>query len=164
MRVMRSRASFIGAAMPKRIECIDDRFLLIADDPHFTAQGAILSGRTKDQNIGYCRGISDGGRHRLAGQLRLQLEAALEAARATRPSAKRKSPVVLPTGNPTNPKPNQAPQLSRGSADRATGSGGFPNVVLGGRTPGAAAARAARAPLSRSSGVRDLFSAAARAS
>jgi hypothetical protein len=83
MRVMRSRASFIGAAMPERIECIDDRFLLIADDPHFTAQGGILSGRTKDQNIGYCRKISDGGRHRLGGQLRLQLETALEAARAT---------------------------------------------------------------------------------
>jgi hypothetical protein len=93
MRVMRRRASFIGAAMPKRIECIDDRFLLIANDPHFTTQGEILSGRTKDQNIGYCRGISDGGRHRLAGQLRLQLEAALEAAPwRTRPGAKRKSP------------------------------------------------------------------------
>jgi hypothetical protein len=39
MRVMRTRASFIGAAMPERIECIDDRFLLIANDPHFTAQG-----------------------------------------------------------------------------------------------------------------------------
>jgi len=25
----------IGAAMPERIECIDDRFLLIAGDPHF---------------------------------------------------------------------------------------------------------------------------------
>jgi len=108
MRVMRTRASFIGAAMPKRIECIDDRFRLIADDPHFTTQGEILSGRTKDQNIGYCRGISDGGRHRLAGQLRLQLEAALEEARATRPDAQRKSPVLLPTGDPTNPKPSVA--------------------------------------------------------
>jgi hypothetical protein len=58
------------------------RFLFIADDPHFTAQGEILSGGPKDQNIGYCRGISDGGRHRVAGQLRLRLEAALEAARA----------------------------------------------------------------------------------
>src|SRR5262245_43878518 len=37
--------------------------------------------------------------------LRLQLEAVLEAARATRPSAKTKSPVLLPTGDPTNPKP-----------------------------------------------------------
>ena len=82
-RVMRSRASFISAALPERIECIDDRFLLIADDPHFTTQWEILSGRTKNQNIGDCRGISDGGRHRLAGQLRLQLEAALEARRAT---------------------------------------------------------------------------------
>src|SRR6516165_6654867 len=35
MRVMRRRASFIGAAMPERIECIDDRSLLIADHPHF---------------------------------------------------------------------------------------------------------------------------------
>ena len=52
MRVMRRRASFIGAAMPKRIECIDDRFLLIADDPHFTTQWEILSGRTKNQNSG----------------------------------------------------------------------------------------------------------------
>src|SRR5262249_59983129 len=57
----------------------------------------------------------------------------------------------------------KAPQLSHGSADRATGSGGFPNVVLGGRTPGAAA-RAARAPLSRPGGLRDVFSAPARAS
>jgi hypothetical protein len=32
-------------------------------------KGEILSGRTKDQNIGDCRGISDGGRHQLAGQL-----------------------------------------------------------------------------------------------
>src|SRR6516225_11394963 len=40
---------------------------------------------------------------------------------------------------------------------------GFPNVVLGGRMPGAAT-RAARAPLSRSGGLRDVFSAAARAS
>ena len=54
---MRRRASFIGAAMPERIECIDDRFLLIADDPHFTTQWEILSGRTKNQNIGDCRGI-----------------------------------------------------------------------------------------------------------
>ena len=45
--------------MPKRIECIDDRFPLIADHPHFTAQGEILSGGPKDQNIGYCRGVSD---------------------------------------------------------------------------------------------------------
>ena len=67
--------------MPELIECIDDRFLFIADDPHFTMQGEALSGRTKDQNIGYCRGISDGDRHRLAGQVRLQLEAALEEAR-----------------------------------------------------------------------------------
>jgi len=52
--------------MPERIECIDDRFLLIADDPHFTTQGKILSDRMKDQNISYSRGISDGGRHRLA--------------------------------------------------------------------------------------------------
>ena len=59
MRVMRRRASFIGAAMPELIECIDDRFLFIADDPHFTAQGEILSGGPKDQNIGYCRGVSD---------------------------------------------------------------------------------------------------------
>src|SRR6516162_2365001 len=66
MRVMRRRASFIGVAMPERIECIDDRFLLIADDPHFTTQGKILSDRMKDQNISYSRGISDGGRHRLA--------------------------------------------------------------------------------------------------
>ena len=84
----------IGVARPQRIECIDDRSLLIADHPHFTAQGGILSGGPNDQNIGYCRGTSDGGRRRLAGQPRLQLEAALEAARATRPSAKRKSPVV----------------------------------------------------------------------
>ena len=84
MRVMRRRASFIGAAMPERIECIDDRFLLIADDPHFTTQGKILSDRMKDQNISYSRGISDGGRHRLAEQLRLQLEAALEAASGRR--------------------------------------------------------------------------------
>ena len=97
----------IGAAMPERIECIDDRFLLIADHP-LTAQGEIRSGGPKAQNIGDCRGIFDRGRHRLAGQLRLQLEAALEAARATGPSAKRKSPVVLPTGDPTNPKPNQS--------------------------------------------------------
>jgi hypothetical protein len=34
MRVMRRRASFIDAAIPERIECIDDRFLLIADDRH----------------------------------------------------------------------------------------------------------------------------------
>ena len=46
---MRSRASFISAALPERIECIDDRFLLIADDPHCTTQGGILSGRTKDR-------------------------------------------------------------------------------------------------------------------
>ena len=53
MRVMRRRASFIGAAMPKRIECIDDRFLLIADDPHFTTQWEILSGgpRTRTSAI-----------------------------------------------------------------------------------------------------------------
>jgi hypothetical protein len=38
--------------MPERIECIGHRFLLIADDPHFTAQGEILSGGTKDQSIG----------------------------------------------------------------------------------------------------------------
>jgi len=105
MRVMRRRASFIGAAMPKRIECIDDRFLLIADDPHFTTQGEILSGRTKNQNIGCCRGISDGGRHRLAGQLRLQLEAALEAAPwRTRPSAKRKSPYCYLRGTAAAPR------------------------------------------------------------
>ena len=47
MRVVRRRASFIGAAMPERIECIDDRSLLIANHPHLTAQGEILSGRTK---------------------------------------------------------------------------------------------------------------------
>jgi hypothetical protein len=35
----------IGAA-------IDDRSLPIADHPHFTAQGEILSGGTKDQSIG----------------------------------------------------------------------------------------------------------------
>src|SRR5215813_489153 len=73
-----------------------------------------------------------------------------------------KAPRNVTYGGPTNPKPNQAPQLSRGSADRAIGSGGFPNVVLGGRTPGAAA-RAARAPLFRVSGVGDVFCAAARA-
>ena len=72
---------------------LDHRFLLIADDPHFTTQGEILSDRTKDQNIGYCPRISHGGPHRLGGQLGLQLEAALEAA----------------TGDdPTNPKPNQS--------------------------------------------------------
>ena len=70
--------------MPERIECIDDRFLLIADDPHFTTQGKILSDRMKDQNISYSRGISDGSQHRLAEQLRLQLEAALEAASGRR--------------------------------------------------------------------------------
>jgi len=39
---MRRRASFIGAAMAERIECIDDRSLLIANHPHLTAQGEIL--------------------------------------------------------------------------------------------------------------------------
>ena len=63
---------------------------------------------------------------------------------------------MLPTGDPTNPKPNQAPQLSRGSADRAIGSGGFPNVVLGGRTPGAAS-RAPRAPLPGLAGYQTYF-------
>ena len=108
MRVMRRRASFIGAAMPELIECIDDRFLFIADDPHFTAQGEILSGRTKNQNIGDCRGISDGGRHRLAGQLRLQLEAALEAARATRPR-QNEIPRIVTYGEPDEiPNQNQS--------------------------------------------------------
>ena len=63
-----------------------------------------------------------------------------------------KSPVLLPTGDPTNPKPEpKAPQLSRGSIAQLV-LGGFPNVVLGGRTPGAAS-RAARAPLSRPGGL-----------
>jgi len=105
MRVMRSRASFISAALPERIECIDDRFLLIADDPHCTTQGGNPVRPHQGQNIGYCRGISDGGRRRLAGQLRLQLEAALEAAPwRTRPSAKRKSPYCYLRGTAAAPR------------------------------------------------------------
>ena len=64
-----------------------------------------------------------------AGQLRLQLEAALEAARATRPSAKRKSPVVLPTG--TRRIPNQTKRRSLAAA---------PPIAQLVRTPGAAGA------------------------
>ena len=43
----------IGVARPQRIECIDDRSLLIADHPHFTARGEILSGgpRTRTSAI-----------------------------------------------------------------------------------------------------------------
>src|SRR5262249_29616133 len=94
----------IGAA-------IDDRSLLIADHPHFTAQGEILSGGPKDQNIGYCRVISDGGRHRLAGQLRLQLEAAIEAARATN-LAPKESPRIVTYGGPDESQTRtKAPQL-----------------------------------------------------
>jgi len=71
---MRRRASSIGALSASTIAFFSSP--TIRTSQH---KGEILSGRTKDQ----CRGISDGGRHRLAGQLRLQLEAALEARRAT---------------------------------------------------------------------------------
>ena len=78
MRVMRRRASSIGALSASTIAFFSSPTIRTSQ-----RKGEILSGRTKDQNIGYCRGISDGGRHRLVGQLRLPLEAALEAARAT---------------------------------------------------------------------------------
>src|SRR5262249_2668695 len=108
-----------------------ERSFLIADHPHFTAQGEMLSGGPKDQNIGYCRGISDGGRHRLAGQLRLQLEAAIEAARATN-LAPKESPRIVTYGGPDESQTRtKAPQLGRGSADRAIGSGGFPQCRTG---------------------------------
>src|SRR5262249_15268082 len=105
--------------------------LSIADHPHFTAQGEILSGGPNDRNIGYCRGISDGGRHRLAGQVRLQLEAALEAARATRPSAKTTSPVVLSTGNPTNPNQTKRRSLAAAPPIAQLVWAGFPQCRTG---------------------------------
>src|SRR5262249_29894663 len=103
---MRRRASFIGAAMPERIECIGDRFLLIASQ----RKGEILSGRSKDQNIGYCPRISHGGPHRLGGQLGLQLEAALEAARATEAKRQNEVPRSVAYGGPDESQPKPTPR------------------------------------------------------
>jgi len=52
MRVMRRRASFIGAAMPERIECIDDRSPHRQPSALHSARGNPV-GPHQDQNIGY---------------------------------------------------------------------------------------------------------------
>src|SRR5262245_276603 len=86
--------------------------------------------------------------------------AALEAARATRPSAKESPPYCYL--RETRRIPNQTKRRSLAAAPPIAQLVlvGFLNVVLGGCTSGAAP-RAARAPLPRPGRLRDLFSAAA---
>src|SRR6516164_341147 len=139
----------IGVARPQRIECIDARSLLIAETPHTsqrkgkscptahrTRTSAIVAEYLTAVGIDWwgSSGCSLRRRSRRHGRLDL---------------APKESPPYCSYGGPDESQTRtKAPQLSRGSADRAIGFGGFPNVVLGGRTPGAAARASSRSAVS----------------